>query len=73
MSNSVFSHYGRTLRAQQDLDKEDEVPLRQVDYRSLEPYVKNDTELKRQRDEAKAKVLYDKKGFCKEGGEGDGY
>ncbi|KXN89986.1 U6 snRNA-associated Sm-like protein LSm1 [Leucoagaricus sp. SymC.cos] len=56
-----------------DLDKEDEVPLRQVDYRLLEPYVKQDIEQKKQRDEAKAKVLYDQKGFCKEGGEGDGY
>ncbi|KAJ3576654.1 hypothetical protein NP233_g295 [Leucocoprinus birnbaumii] len=56
-----------------DLDKEDDVPLRQVDYRLLEPYVKQDIEQKKQRDDAKSKVLYDKKGFCKEGGEGDGY
>jgi len=56
-----------------DLDKEDEIPLRQVDYRLLEPYVKKETEVKKQRDEAKSKVLYDQKGFCKEGGEGDGY
>ncbi|KAF7784348.1 hypothetical protein Agabi119p4_513 [Agaricus bisporus var. burnettii] len=56
-----------------DLDKEDEVPLQQVDYRLLEPYVKQDVELKKQRDELKAKILYDHKGFCKEGGEGDGY
>lgn len=56
-----------------DLDKEDEVPLRQVDYRLLEPYVKQDIDQKKEHDEVKAKVLYDKKGFCKEGGEGDGY
>jgi U6 snRNA-associated Sm-like protein LSm1 len=59
--------------AKQDLDKEDEVPLQQVDYRQLEPYVKQDAELKKQHDELKAKALYDHKGFCKEGGEGDGY
>jgi len=35
--------------------------------------VKQDTEQKKQRDEVTAKILYEKKGFCKEGGEGDGY
>lgn len=63
----------KKTHTKQDLDKEDEVPLQQVDYRLLEPYVKQDVELKKQRDELKAKILYDHKGFCKEGGEGDGY
>lgn len=61
------------MQTVKDLDKEDEVPLRQVDYRLLEPYVKKETEIKKERDEVKSKILYDQKGFCKEGGEGDGY
>ncbi|KAJ6519870.1 hypothetical protein C8R45DRAFT_953058 [Mycena sanguinolenta] len=57
-----------------DLDLEDEIPQRrQVDYVALEPYHKNDVETKKQREELKAQILYEKKGFCKEGGEGDGY
>lgn len=57
----------------QDLDQEDDVPLRQVDYQSLDPYHKNDIAKKKAREDFKAKVLYEQKGFCKEGGEGDGY
>jgi hypothetical protein len=57
----------------QDLDQEDDVPLRQVDYQFLDPYHKNDIANKKDREEFKAKVLYEQKGFCKEGGEGDGY
>ncbi|KAI6031794.1 Sm-like ribonucleoprotein [Pisolithus microcarpus] len=50
-----------------DLDQEDDIPLRQVDYNMLDPYHKRDIADK------KARVLYEQKGFCKEGGEGDGY
>ena len=57
----------------QDLDQEDDVPLRQVDYQFLDPYHKNDIAKKKVREDFKAKVLYEQKGFCKEGGEGDGY
>jgi U6 snRNA-associated Sm-like protein LSm1 len=57
----------------QDLDQEDDVPLRQVDYKQLDDYYREDVAAKRQREEAKAKILYEQKGFCKEGGEGDGY
>jgi len=56
-----------------DLDLEDEIPQRQVDYPTLEPYQKRDMDIKKRRDEAKAKILFEQKGFCKEGGEGDGY
>ncbi|KAK7064191.1 U6 snRNA-associated Sm-like protein LSm1 [Favolaschia claudopus] len=57
-----------------DLDLEDEVPQgRQVDYPALEPYHKKDVETKKQREEHKAQILYEQRGFCKEGGEGDGY
>lgn len=62
------SHHGI-----QDLDREDDIPLRQVEYNVLEPYHKNDIATKKQREEAKSQILYEKKGFCKEGGEGDGY
>ena len=57
----------------QDLDQEDEVPLRQVEWNVLEPYHKQDIANKKHREELKSQVLYEEKGFCKEGGEGDGY
>ncbi|KAA1468205.1 Sm-like ribonucleo protein [Dentipellis sp. KUC8613] len=56
-----------------DLDQEDDVPLRQVDYNSLDNHHRQEVIDKKQRDEVKAQVLYEQKGFCKEGGEGDGY
>jgi U6 snRNA-associated Sm-like protein LSm1 len=59
--------------AQQDLDQEDDVPLHQADYDQLDDYYRQDVAAKKQREEAKAKILYEQKGFCKEGGEGDGY
>jgi U6 snRNA-associated Sm-like protein LSm1 len=59
--------------ALQDLDQEDDVPLRQVEYEQLDDYYRQDVAEKKQREEAKAKILYEQKGFCKEGGEGDGY
>ena len=59
--------------AQQDLDQEDDVPLRQVDYKQLDDYYRQDVASRKQKEEAKAKILYEQKGFCKEGGEGDGY
>ena len=34
---------------------------------------RQETAEKRVQEEAKAKVLYEQKGFCKEGGEGDSY
>ncbi|EIW64707.1 Sm-like ribonucleoprotein [Trametes versicolor FP-101664 SS1] len=56
-----------------DLDQEDEVPLRQVEWSVLEAYHKQDIADKKVREEAKSQILYEQKGFCKEGGEGDGY
>jgi hypothetical protein len=44
-----------------------------VDYNVLDGYHKSDAEAKKRREEVKAQVLYEQKGFCKEGGEGDGY
>ena len=57
----------------QDLDQEDDVPLREVKWEILEPYHQKDIADKKARDELKANVLFEKRGFCKEGGEGDGY
>jgi len=56
-----------------DLDQEEDVPIKQVEYSSLEAYHKQELESKKEREEVKAQILYDQKGFCKEGGEGDGY
>ncbi|KAF7791899.1 hypothetical protein EIP86_002923 [Pleurotus ostreatoroseus] len=61
------------LLGEVDLDQEDDVPLRQVDWEALVPIHRQDTAEKKARDETKAKVLYEQQGFCKEGGEGDGY
>ncbi|EIM92431.1 Sm-like ribonucleoprotein [Stereum hirsutum FP-91666 SS1] len=56
-----------------DLDEEDEIPLRRADYQELEPFHKQDIAAKKQRDDAKAQILHEQQGFCREGGEGDGY
>ncbi|KAI0051690.1 Sm-like ribonucleoprotein [Auriscalpium vulgare] len=61
------------LLGEVDLDQEDDIPLRQVDYHLLDPYHRQEIATKKVNDEAKAKILYEQKGFCKEGGEGDGY
>ena len=45
------------------------MPLRQVDWETLEPYDLKDIAEKKQRDELKASILFEKRGFCKEGGE----
>lgn len=72
-TTTPISLYCDDLCAEQDLDQEDDVPLRQVDYKQLDDYYRQDVAAKKQREEAKAKILYEQKGFCKEGGEGDGY
>jgi len=56
-----------------DLDQEDDVPLRPVPYQALKPIYLQEMADKRRRETAKAHVLFDQKGFCREGGEGDGY
>jgi U6 snRNA-associated Sm-like protein LSm1 len=61
------------LKSPKDLDQEDDIPLQQVEYNVLEAYHKNDIAVKKRREEIKSQVLYEQKGFCKEGGEGDGY
>jgi len=61
------------LMGEIDLDREEDVPLKQVDYNILAAYHKQETETKKEREEIKSQILYEQKGFCKEGGEGDGY
>lgn len=61
------------LLGEVDLDQEDDIPLRQVDYNILEQYHKKDMADKKAREDIKSRILYEQKGFCKEGGEGDGY
>jgi len=56
-----------------DLDVEDDVHLKEVDYETLEPYCKMEADKKKLREDAKAQILFDQKGFSREGGEGDGY
>jgi len=56
-----------------DLDVEDEVPLKPVSYQALKPLYTQEMAEKKRRDQDKAQVLYDEKGYCREGGEGDGY
>lgn len=60
-------------RISQDLDLEDEVPQQEVNYASLEPICQEDAAKKRLKDNVKARILYERQGFCREGGEGDGY
>ncbi|KAI5124670.1 hypothetical protein M0805_004278 [Coniferiporia weirii] len=56
-----------------DLDLEDEVPLQAASYQALKPIYAQEMAEKKHRDHDKAQVLYEEKGFCREGGEGDGY
>ncbi|KAJ3511299.1 hypothetical protein NLJ89_g4179 [Agrocybe chaxingu] len=56
-----------------DLDREDDVPLVQVEYESIEERHRIEAATKKEHEEAKSQILYEQKGFCKEGGEGDGY
>jgi U6 snRNA-associated Sm-like protein LSm1 len=44
-----------------------------VEYSVLEVYHKNDTAAKKKHEDIKSQILYEQKGFCREGGEGDGY
>ncbi|KAF8516219.1 Sm-like ribonucleoprotein [Hysterangium stoloniferum] len=56
-----------------DLDAEDEVPLHPVPLQQIA--VLHDAEIaaRKRRENAKATILYEQHGFCREGGEGDGY
>jgi U6 snRNA-associated Sm-like protein LSm1 len=44
-----------------------------VDYEELEEVHKEDMATKKEQEDAKSHILQEQKGFCREGGEGDGY
>ncbi|KAF8591876.1 Sm-like ribonucleoprotein [Ramaria rubella] len=56
-----------------DLDVEDEIPLQPVPLQHVGALHQQDVAVRKRRESAKAKVLYEQHGFCREGGEGDGY
>lgn len=57
----------------QDLDVEDEIPLKPVPYETLKDIYAQEVAEKKHREHDKSQVLYEERGFCREGGEGDGY
>ncbi|KAJ1311441.1 hypothetical protein OPQ81_009930 [Rhizoctonia solani] len=61
------------LLGEVDLDREDEMPLRSVPLEEIGYAHQEESEKRKQNEHAKAQILYDEKGFSKEGGEGDGY
>ncbi|KAH7104352.1 Sm-like ribonucleoprotein [Auriculariales sp. MPI-PUGE-AT-0066] len=57
-----------------DLDVEDDIPLQQIPYKGhMDKIQDEDFEARKRREATKATVLYEKKGFTREGGEGDWY
>ncbi|KAH7344994.1 Sm-like ribonucleoprotein [Rhizoctonia solani] len=61
------------LLGEVDLDREDEMPLRPVPLEEIGYAHQEEADKRKQSEQVKAQILYDEKGFCKEGGEGDGY
>ena len=61
------------LSCSQDLDREDEVPLRSVPVEEIAFAHQEEADNRKQSEQAKSQILFEEKGFCKEGGEGDGY
>ncbi|KAF8314225.1 Sm-like ribonucleoprotein [Clavulina sp. PMI_390] len=56
-----------------DLDAEDEVPIQPAPVEVMMDLNRQEVDDRKRRENIKATVLYEEKGFCKEGGEGDGY
>ncbi|KAG9128177.1 SM-like, degradation of cytoplasmic mRNAs and positively regulates transcription initiation [Ceratobasidium sp. 392] len=61
------------LLGEVDLDREDEVPLRSVPPEEIAEAHQQEADDRKRNEQLKSQILYDEKGFCKEGGEGDGY
>ena len=57
----------------QDLDAEDEVPLQPGPRQQIEKQHQAEVAARKRRENTKATILYEQFGFCREGGEGDGY
>lgn len=49
------------------------VPLQQKTPELVMDLSREEAEERKRRENLKANILYEQKGFCKEGGEGDGY
>ncbi|KAF8332349.1 Sm-like ribonucleoprotein [Cantharellus anzutake] len=56
-----------------DLDAEDDFPLASADTQLMIDLNRQHMEDRKRRDSMRASLLFDHLGFCKEGGEGDGY
>jgi hypothetical protein len=71
----IYHSFGlRNLTSsRQDLDLEDDLPLRRLPWNVIDAYRQQDLAVKKQQDDIKAQILFQQKGFCKEGGEGDSY
>ncbi|KAF8605151.1 Sm-like ribonucleoprotein [Ceratobasidium sp. AG-I] len=61
------------LLGEVDLDREDEVPLRSVPVEEIAFAHQEEADNRKQIEQVKSQILFEEKGFCKEGGEGDGY
>jgi len=56
-----------------DLDAEDVVPIVPAPVDLMMGLNRQEVDDRKRRDNLKASILFEQKGFCKEGGEGDGY
>jgi len=56
-----------------DLDAEDELPLQRIELSQIVPVHEAEIVARKRRENIKANILYEQFGFCREGGEGDGY
>jgi len=56
-----------------DLDAEDMVPITPAPIEIMQHLNKQEMDERKRRDNLKATILFETRGFCKEGGEGDGY
>jgi U6 snRNA-associated Sm-like protein LSm1 len=70
---SYFCGLWNLKLSRQDLDLEDDVPLRRLPWNVIDACRQQDIAAKKQHDDIKAQILFQQKGFCKEGGEGDSY
>ncbi|KIJ45276.1 hypothetical protein M422DRAFT_30126 [Sphaerobolus stellatus SS14] len=61
------------LLGEVDLDVEDEVPLQPGPRAEIQEQHQAEVVARKRRENTKATILYEEFGFCREGGEGDGY
>jgi len=56
-----------------DLNLEDEIPFQEIAADHILPLHNKEMEGRKEREAQKSQILFEQKGFSKEGGEGDGY